>query len=410
MADPTGVHILTLPDEAAKVARDWLDEHGQDAMLPPYYAPNNALTRHIYLAVGSLSDFLSSRHHTNRVTHEEFSGIVYLADGAAVKPYTTAVQGTHVVVIGVQWVFQLVKICDRLTGALSQRPRTGPPSDHVLETLVDVKLSQLLVGGLPVSEAEAVQIADSWPLAPYTEDDLGPWAVFYDLVRLVWLHELAHALCGHLAFVRDHLALMALHSSTPDGEFRGTQLPVDGPTAEIQQCLEMHADEFAVRSLLGEILYGVDPVALMLYTNTDLGDRLLHLNTAFCVYAVLWELDEKKPTATSTGWADRSHPPVDLRYDRFRNFQREAAIDYDERLGTVVDGLTLEFLDILCQASPLFSDLYRLTPFVVRTPSMDEAERYEQHLMRLMPSIAKCLTEQAYLPTERLNPKTTGPA
>ncbi|GAB3809539.1 hypothetical protein [Micromonospora zhanjiangensis] len=235
----------------------------------------------------------------------------------------------------------------------------------------------------------------------YTEDELGTWAVFYDLIRLVWFHELAHALCGHIRFAKETLGLMALYESKAEGQRSTAEVP-DGLTSEILQCLEMHADEFAVRSSVGEILWGHDPAGLMIRLRVDLGDRLLHLNTAFCVFAVLWELDQRKRTRQAVAWTERSHPPVDLRYDRFRNFQRQLCMGYDTSLLTVVDTLSLAFLPVLTQASPYFGDLARLTPLLFRTPSMDYVQRYEQHLLRLEPAIAAGLKLHGFIPAEFL--------
>lgn len=405
MTSLKGIHVLTLDNESGAVARRWLDASRDDAILPPYYVGDDVLVQHIDRAVRSVSNFLSGRQHTNRVSHDEFCGIVYLADDPSVKPCSIAIQDIHVVVVGIQWVFALVKICDRLSVPLSRRPRSGPPaaSNASINVPRDVELSALLSGDHEVSSAEAIGIAETWPspMDIYTEDELGTWAVFYDLIRLVWFHELAHALCGHIRFAKETLGLMALYESSAEGQRSTAQVP-DGLTSEILQCLEMHADEFAVRSSLGEILWGHDPAGLMIRLRVDLGDRLLHLNTAFCVFAVLWELDERKRTLQAVAWTERSHPPVDLRYDRFRNYQRELCMGYDTSLLTVVDTFSLAFLQVLAQASPYFSDLARLTPLLFRTPSMDDVERYEQHLLRLEPAIAAGLELHGFIPAEFL--------
>lgn len=405
MRPPAGIHVLIRNDGSGDVARAWLDAYGQDAGLPPYYVGDDVLVRHVDRAVGSVSAFLSSRQHTRRADREEFCGIVYLADDASVKPYSLAVHDVLVVVIGVQWVSALVMICQRLSVVLERRPRSGPPTTARQEVMThDVDLSALLSGDLTVGVAEAIGVAETWPSPAYvgTEDELGAWAVFYDLVRLVWFHELAHALCGHVAFVKADLGLTALYESPAGGQRSAVQAP-GGPLSEVLQCLEMHADEFAVRSSLGEILDGHDPAGLMVCLGVDLGDRLLLLNTAFCVFAVLWQLDERKQSAQAVTWTERSHPPVDLRYDRFRNYQRELCATYDPRLVTVVDTLSLTFLQVLTQACPAFGDLARLTPLLARTPSMDEAQRYERHLLRLEPAIAEGLQFHGFLPSAFLD-------
>lgn len=397
--------MLVRDDGAASLARDWLDANREDLGLPPYHLADDALVRHIDRAVGSVSNYLSERDHTNRVTREAFNGVVYLAEdtsASTVKPYSMCARGMHVVVIGISWVHRLVEICDRLAVPLAQRPRSGPSRETVPVTQ-DADLTALLSGDREPDGSRAVRIAEAWPSPAlvYTEDDLGCWAVFYDLIRLVWFHELAHALCGHISFVRDELALMALYESPADGQ-RQSPPTVEGPASQVLQCLEMHADEFAVRSSLGEILYGHDPAGMMVHTRLDLGDRLLHLNTAFGVFALLWELDEQRARGTALPWSDRTHPPVALRFDRFRNFQREMSMQYDLQLVTAVDVLTMNSLEVLTQASPAFAALYALTPMMVRTPSMDEVERYERELMRLEPVIAQHLEVQGFVPAEFL--------
>ena len=403
MSVPTGIHALTLDDASGAVARSWLDDHHH--RVPPFYTSNNVLVQHIDRAVRSVTEFLSGRKHTNRVTHREFAGIVYLADNPTLKPFSVIVDETHVVIIGAQWVFGLTKICDRLSEALALRPRSGParvvrPSGPARDEL----LAQLLSDDVAVTEAEAIAIAESWP-SPHlnhTEEDLGPWAVFYDLIRLVWFHELAHALCGHIDYAGADLLLFGVHESTAGGERETTTSPGDDGLSEKLQCLEMHADEFAVRTSIGEILYGQDPAGLMVSVSVDLGDRLLHLNTAFCVFALLWELDENRSRASGHVTGARSHPPVGLRYDRFRGFQRQLAQDYSSDLLTVVDTLSLGFLETLQAVCPYFGGLFVLTPLVFRTPQMDAMEAYEAHLMLREAGIADALERYNYVPAEFL--------
>ena len=371
--------------------------------MPDHYSADNPVMRHLARAVGTACEQLALENHLHRTTQEEFRGVSYLAGDPSIGAFCTLVENTHVVVVGAPWVFRLVKICDRLSEVLPHRPRAGVQADSDLSDRVigeDEDLTKLLWGDLDVTETEANRIAQSWPSPEYayTEDELGAWAVFYDLVRVVWYHEWAHALCGHIAVAQEDLHLLRLHESSTE---RATSVShvLGAPTSEVLQNLEMHADEFSVHSNLGQILYGRDPAGLMVHTSVDLVDRMLHLNTAFCVFGLLWALEEEKTMTATARWDERSHPPVTLRYDRFRNFQRQWSIGYDDQLGPAVDAVSIGFLnDSLGDASPCFRRLLPVTPMFVRTPTMKDVERYESYLMRLEPAIAQRIERHGYLP------------
>jgi hypothetical protein len=97
-----------------------------------------------------------------------------------------------------------------------------------------------------------------------------------------------------------------------------------------------------------------------------------------------------------------SHPPADLRYLRFRSFQRILALEYDKthgsRLLTAVDSVSWDFLKVLGKINAHFN-LFDLTPMVMSTPRMKRLDAYEAYLQPIGVKIAPRLIELGFAPT-----------
>ncbi len=400
MIDTSGVNVLWPHQGQEQSEHTWLVTVGEPAGLPPPYLEDNALTRHLLSALFFMSLELSHRNHVNPRA-EGFRSVAYVASDPSITACCTKVGDTHVVIVGVQWLFRLVGLCDRLRPALARRPRAGRPVADETPAPASEELTELLWGRTDIEAAEALAIAESWPEAG--AESLGiqmdAWTVFYDLVRLVFMHEWAHALCGHVGLFQQELGVMRFHESSVDRASEGDFGQLGFPTSEVMQCLEMHADEFSVRANVGELLYGYDPAGRVAGPKTDLIDRMLLYNTACCVFTVIWALDELKLQGDEAPATAGTHPPVGLRYDRFRNFQRQFSASYNPQLVSAVDAFSFGFVDTLTDASGCFGGLAGWTPMLARTPAMKSHEAYEQYLMRIGPVLWEAIGEHAFRPT-----------
>lgn len=384
-----------------------------------------------YMAEGPLSDHLlqamwypatefSARDHINVATGHSFKCLSYYADAPDVVAYCMADGDNHLATIGAPFIRRLVKICDRLDAVLQRRP-TISKDETKLER--DPELSALLAGDVQVDEAEANEIVSRWPEAGKEGQQipLGPWALFYDLVRLVWVHEWAHALTGHVRFAARDLQLMGLEEfSAQRANFRmpGETQP---PAHEIFQAIELHADEFATRYLTHEILWGYDPVGRLAGPKVNLVDRFLIYNVAFCVFAVMWWMSERRHWPEQSFYPQRqplesnepepifgtfttTHPPAALRYMRFRDFQREltaaASAEFGASLSPSVDSASFLFLNgPLTEVDGHFGAFTVITPVIARTPTMKLLIEYEAHLLEHDAFISPRLVELGYQPT-----------
>lgn len=277
----------------------------------------------------------------------------------------------------------LVKVCNRLAPALARRPRNPkrPAKDGpALER--DPILASLIEGDVEVSEAEALAIVSAWPAANTqgAQIELGEYTLFYDLVRLIWLHEWAHALFGHVGFTSQKLGLAQLHEFSTDRVGEAIVSGLRYPKYEVLQALEIDADEFATRYCVSQLLWGYDPIGQMAGPTVDLVDRLLFFNVACCVFAVMWSRAEQRYSPEMTYYPPHepltsdekealfvpfkaSHPPAALRYLRFRDFERHLATQYSRQsaptLAPLVDVWSFHFLDTLSSVNEDFYDLRR---------------------------------------------------
>jgi hypothetical protein len=410
----------------------WPHDKSQDTskldMLPdvfgsanPYFS-DSPLSKHLFNAMWYPATYFSLQNHINIANGQAFKCLSYFADDPDVIANCVARGDGHVATVGAPFVRRLVKICDRLDAVLQHRPRIPQLDRQVESAVLDPLLSELLSGDRDVSESEALDIVSSWP-DPDKEShqvELGPFALFYDMIRLIWVHEWAHALIGHARFVSRDLHLVAFHEFSADRAAAKMHEGSDYEATEVFQALELHADEFSTRYNARQILWGHDPIGRLAGPNVDLIDRLLIFNIAFCVFATVWLIAEQRFWPGMSFYPHRrplesnepeplfepfttTHPPAALRYLRFRGFQRdltyEASADYGPTLSTSVDAVSFNIVEILANADGRFYTLSSVTPLVASTPTMKRLDAYEAHLLAISEWLAPKLAELGYRPT-----------
>jgi hypothetical protein len=405
---------------------------GDDALAIALAAPrpwvaSNALTAHLDQAMGWVGVDMLLRDHVQAGSGRDFHCLSYYADDPDVTACCAAHDGTFLATLGIDFVHRMVVASQRIADAVLpfDLSATAPAAERP-PARADRTLLQLLHDDAPVPTDWVTRAVAAWPDARTRglQTRLGGFALFYDLLRLVWLHEWAHALCGHATFAREQLGLARLHEFSAERMADATDAVSGLPRHEVMQALEMHADEFALRYCVGEITAGNDPVAEIAGPRIDLLERLSIFNLACCVFAVMWSSAEQRLLPELTFYLPRaqrergegphfvpyrsSHPPAALRYLRFRNLQRnllEAWSGSEPRaaaLRSSVDAHSFLMLNDLAGLDPSFADLKKNTPGVAATPETDLLADYEEHLVSIGGALAPALCECGFLPREMM--------
>src|SRR2546426_4684968 len=395
--------------------------------LPKPYRRNNRISE--YLSRASFFDAfeLGVQNHRNHGSGEMFRCLSYYSEDEENPARASKEEFGYVVILSAEFIRRLVKISSRLEAALDRRPRaSSKPTLAGREPVLrqDRELNTLLAGDRPVSEPEGLRINSKKP-PERPQIELGSWAVFCDLMRLIWLHEWAHALCGHLALLKNRRGISTFSEFSTK---RSGGSPNEGRNFapnEIMQALEVHADEFAVRYCIDGILWRRDPVAEIAGPRIDLVDRLLIFNVACSVFTIVWALEEAKYSPDDTFYppalsvvSDKpspifvptksSHPPAVLRYDRLRAFQRELSTRYavssgHPELRLAVDSFSFDFLRTLGEISGYFPALEPMTVFIGHTHVQQQLEAYGDYLVEIGASLTPELERFCYLPTSSLD-------
>lgn len=426
MDDPQEIRLVLPITSTESEASEHAAQIAHAGLPPASKSMPSNLALHVLRAVWPLSSMLSGLEHVNLATGARFDCLSYITDDPEFEPCCTRVGSTHFAIMCTPFLNKLVKIAHLLEASLLHRPRADgsptPPASSRPRPHASLELTQLLDGRASASDAEVHAIVEHWPRPTsfHLQTDLSGFTVFYDLIRLVWMHEWAHALCGHLGFAEQNFKLARLHEFST--ERCADDLPPDSlsaPRHEIYQGLEMHADEFAIRVCVQEVLTGTDPIGSLAGPRIDLVDRLLMLNVASSVFAIMWALAEFAAAPSDTfrappGSPDRfritrsTHPPPDLRYLRFRDFQREITMKYGLANNAVhfhgsVDACSFEMIDILIDQCGYFNHLRGITPVIAKTPDMKALIDYESHLLAVSQSFLSRLSGYSYLPKKLLD-------
>ena len=389
------------------------------------------LALHMDRAMVGVEDHLQWLDHVQPATGREFDLAAYYADDLDTQAWCAAHDGRFLACIGMGFVCRLVKICDRIGAALLPLALTADGSfSRPAPMGVDADLVALIQGDVDVSRAEAQAIAGTWP-APHAwglQCGFGGWALFYDLLRLVWLHEVAHALCGHVAVVQDRLGLAGLQEFAAERQPTVRVQDLDLPHHFVMQAFETHADEFAAAYCIEQQLFVKDPVSAIAGPHVDLASRLVVFNLACCVFAVMWAQAERggrtgmsyAPTREQQDQGltfrpvDGSHPPADFRYLRFRTTQQRLLDEFHAQepqaagLRLKVDAHSFGMLEALERMDPRFGDLRAITPMVAKTPKMQQLADYEDLMLDVGDLLAPWLREAGFVPRGALQ-ASSGP-
>jgi hypothetical protein len=395
----------------------WYSEVLPLPSLPKPYRRDNPIWKHLFQASIGDSEILTRRNHINPASLEQFKCISYYSEDQPGIASSSKEEFGYLATLSTASVRQFIKISSKIGTALDRwknRSITQPKLER------DPQLDALLEGNSKVSESEALEIISNWP-SPFGEKqiDLGSYTIFYDMIRLIWLHEWAHALCGHLTFVKMELGLDRLQEFSMERAGTDSNKKLPFPRENVMQALEIHADAFATTYCVNGILQGYDPMATIAGRTINLVDRLFMFNVACCLFTVIWSLAERKfapedtfyppPSSTTLSQITKStHPPAALRYSRFRHFQRELTVKYGFQLGgqyadlnISVDAVSLRFIGTLGEISGYFpSVLLAVTPFIASTPTMKRLDDYEKQLDEIGNTYLRPKLEKlCYLPT-----------
>jgi hypothetical protein len=360
------------------------------------------LALHMDRAMVGVEDHLQWLDHVQPATGREFDLAAYYADDLDTQAWCAAHDGRFLACIGMGFVCRLVKICDRIGAAiLPLALKADGGFSRPAPAAFDGELAALIRGDIDVSRAEAQAIASAWP-APHAwglQCGFGGWALFYDLLRLVWLHEMAHALCGHVAVVQDRLGLAGLQEFAAEREAAVRVQDLDLPRHLVLQAFETHADEFAAAYCIEQLLFVKDPPSAIAGPRVDLASRLVVFNLACCVFAVMWAYAERAGRPV-----DSSHPPADFRYLRFRTTHQRLLDEFHAQepqaagLRLKVDAHSFGLLEALESLDPRFGDLRVITPVVAQTPQMQRLADYEDLMLDIGELLAPWLREAGFLP------------
>lgn len=376
------------------------------------------LALHLMNAVLPLADKLTERNHVRAATGQPFRCLAFYTPD---EYGSASCQGTleqYLTGMSAGFMRKLVKAASLVEPALAVRNEkegTVKPSPE---------MAKLLEGTLTVSPEEAAACTQTWPhpVSFGEENGLGAYTVFYDLIRLIWVHEWAHALCGHVAFSKEALNLHVFEEFSPERSALDQKQEARFQRNEILQAFEIHADTFSVCTCMIEILYGDDPAGRMAGPTVNLVDRLLMFNVACCLFAVMWSLADFQNSPEESYFAtsaptpsedpsrifhvvDATHPPAYLRYSNFRDRQREYATKYGQEqghpeFGPMVDAYSFLFLEKLADLCPYFENLKVITPVIAKTPTMKVVFAYADYLAEVSTMLGPYLSEYSFLPTD----------
>jgi len=284
----------------------------QKTHLPTIYSKQNDIIKHTLCAI--LSDFNHIKS-ANLVTidgSKTFNSLSYISFEDCDVARCSIEDGVYIVTVSFSLLCRLILIADQLYPIIEYK---GKLSNE--ESIDDTRLWNLINENTDVNESVAISIAEKWR-RNYSKSGLGSHIVFYDLVRMIWLHEWSHCIYGHLEIAKSELGLTQLKEHdilNPFSQQNHSKL-------KTLQSMEFEADKTAISTMVFQILKGFDP-AMSLFSKQDtvLSNRLSILNLAVAAFTSLWSIKEikngipKPPTSFGLDEiVNSSHPPAILRY------------------------------------------------------------------------------------------------
>jgi hypothetical protein len=384
----TGPESIWFP-ESAEAILPRFELLGLEFFRPvPKVAPH-LLSLHLLRALQDIATGLNSQRH-RRSDGTPIDCISVFTDESEPSAFSVETDSKSAAVMSVGMARNLAVIAAKLGECLTYRYSSGSRSRLSL----DARLSALCCSRDVSSDGEVegalAGMAEPWSIG---DVPIGSFAIFYDLVRLVWVHEWAHVLLGHTAFVRNAMGLVQLHEHSHERAEAATLDFQGHPRAHVLQGFELQADGFAVKYCVHQILEGWDAVNDMMGPNVNLVDRMIAFNFACAIFAVLWSSAEDSRYSEQPS----THPPAALRYMNFRDFQREICVNFDPRLA-IVDAFSFGLIEIAAELAPEFASVAEITPVVVRTPKMKRLEALSDFLTGVNQSLAPNWGALIYLP------------
>lgn len=300
-------------------------------------------------------------------------------------------QGIHYTIISAEHLARMACICERLTSVVL----AGKPD----EVERDDGLITLLRQQDNPNWDDAERAAQSFPDTFTNGNPFGGYMVFQDLVRLIWVHETAHALLGHSDIWSDHVGEHGLPEIDASREKVWETKISDVPWPIALQNFELQADQFAINFITHEILYGWDPAAQMAGPNVDLIKRLAVLAMACATFAVDTEL--KQNAIGPRDPARATHPSAILRYMTMIHTILEVAHGYEQpELTSWARVASFGAIERLAKAAPVYRGLLSATPMIAKTPLYkqlcDEQDVLMTHVGGMMKELRLAHT---YFPT-----------
>lgn len=151
--------------------------------------------------------------------------------------------GVHIVAVYHSMVFALLEYCHRLFSDPAFLPDIGEPELGPVTkglTLSAAPGHAIFAGQISISHVDDIRLLGS----VCAERQAAALQLFHLALQFVWEHEMAHAVLGHLLFLREHSA----KSSVGLAEIR--QALDDGTTDDIWPYIESQADDGAAFSVI----------------------------------------------------------------------------------------------------------------------------------------------------------------
>jgi len=181
-------------------------------------------------------------------------------------------------------------------------------------------LFRLLSDIAPINQSLAIEIADTW-VPKYTVSGFGPHMVFYDVIRLTFIHELTHCIHGHLDIIEDKLGLTSLQESNPSSLSNEQE-------NKLIQCMEFEADRVAISVATQQIIKGFDPaIGHFVQEDFELADRYSMLYLSIVIFSASWDIAEKNYRSEVIvrmrdvqKLSNNTHPPAVIRLQNMSDF------------------------------------------------------------------------------------------
>ncbi|MCW8832627.1 MAG: hypothetical protein OQK03_04855 [Colwellia sp.] len=302
--------------------------------FPDVHDTHNTLLTHVNAAISGDLLAINLSKPKRVVDNKPYKALIYITTEVDEVARCTNEGDYYLITLSYSLICRIALIASRLDEVIicrREKQNFGDEkrADNGSETYQDAELPHddflfgLLARSEDINQTDALRVSDSW--IPNCKDHgFGTHMVFYDLVRMIVLHELAHCIFGHLEIVENTLGLMSLQ----EHELNSNQTGLSDKENELLQSIEFEADRIAISSMTAQILVGFDP-AWVLFSNADIeiADRLSVLNLSIAIFSSLWDMNEIKKGISALPLAERvskiidsTHPPAKLRYANMSEF------------------------------------------------------------------------------------------